>query len=138
MAKKNKSSTHKCKRMKRTQRLQSARQWISAYHGKSLVRGYKKHFGVDEVCALLELKALGKPISEERIESSRKAVQRKAEITTLKRQAREREFNPYSDVDEHLYHVVGYTSCGFAYGITWEQAEEDGLLSEYLSRSPVI
>ena len=113
--------------MKRNQRLQSAKQWISTYEGKNLVRGYKKHFGVDEVCALLELKALGRPINDERIENARKSASRKGEITALRRQARESEFNPYPDSDEHYYFVAGHTSSGFAYGITWEQAEADGL-----------
>ncbi len=32
------------------------------------------------------------------------------------------------DSDENFFFIVGYTSCGAPYGITWEQAEEDGLL----------
>ncbi len=32
--------------------------------------------------------------------------------------------------DEHFYYIVGYTSGGAPYGITWEQAYEDGLLEE--------
>ena len=30
--------------------------------------------------------------------------------------------------DENFVFIVGYTSGGAPYGITWEQAEEDGLL----------
>lgn len=30
--------------------------------------------------------------------------------------------------DENYFFIVGYTSGGAPYGITWEQAEEDGLL----------
>lgn len=30
--------------------------------------------------------------------------------------------------DENFFFIVGYTSGGAPYGITWEQAEEDGLL----------
>ncbi len=68
MAKKKKSSTPRYKRMKQTQRLQSAKQWLLTFSGKNLVRRYKNHFGVDEVCALLELKALGYRITWEQAE----------------------------------------------------------------------
>ncbi|MGY0372305.1 hypothetical protein [Clostridium sp. JNZ J1-5] len=30
--------------------------------------------------------------------------------------------------DEYFYFIVGYTSNGAPYGITWEQAVEDGLI----------
>ncbi|RBP58460.1 hypothetical protein DES36_12329 [Alkalibaculum bacchi] len=34
------------------------------------------------------------------------------------------------DSDEFFYYIAGYTSNGFAYGITWEQAIEDGLIDQ--------
>lgn len=30
--------------------------------------------------------------------------------------------------DEYFYFIAGYTSNGVPYGITWEQAIEDGLI----------
>lgn len=32
--------------------------------------------------------------------------------------------------DENFYFIAGYTSGGAPYGITWEQAREEGLLDE--------
>jgi len=32
--------------------------------------------------------------------------------------------------DEYFYYIVGYTSGGAPYGITWEEALEDGLIDE--------
>jgi len=32
------------------------------------------------------------------------------------------------DSDEYFYYIAGYTSNGVAYGITWEEALEDGLI----------
>lgn len=32
--------------------------------------------------------------------------------------------------DAHFYYIMGYTSSGFPYGITWEEALEDGLIDE--------
>ncbi len=36
----------------------------------------------------------------------------------------------FEDRDGTFYFIAGYTSGGFPYGITWEQAEEEGLLDE--------
>jgi len=32
------------------------------------------------------------------------------------------------DSDGNFYFIAGYTSCGFPYGVTWEQSDEDGVL----------
>lgn len=34
------------------------------------------------------------------------------------------------DQDENFYYIAGYTSGGAPYGITWEQAAEEGLLDD--------
>lgn len=116
--------------MKRDQRLQAAKNWVPTFKGKNLARGYSNHFGVDQVCALLELRLLGHSISDERIEDARKAANLRAEEKTMKRLSRQEEFNPYPDSDFHHYFVAGYTPGGFAYGITWEEAEAAGYLEK--------
>src|SRR5678815_4127706 len=58
MAKK-RSLPPRVKRMKRPARLQSARSWLPTYSGKNIVKGYRKHFAVDFVCAIKELEMLG-------------------------------------------------------------------------------
>ena len=45
--------------MERAARLQTAKEWIPQYEGKSIVRGYSKYFGVDFLCAITELEMLG-------------------------------------------------------------------------------
>lgn len=34
----------------------------------------------------------------------------------------------FMDQDGYFYFIAGYTDNGFPYGITWEQAEEEGLI----------
>ncbi len=57
--KRKRSLTPRVKRMGRSARLQSARTWLKTYHGKSIAAGYRRHFGVDWVCAFRELEMLG-------------------------------------------------------------------------------
>jgi|GEM_PF-1241789 len=119
------------KKMKRDRRLQSARGWLPTVAGKNLVRAYKKRFGVDELCALLELAALGQPINPERIERARLSAERRGFASSGRKKSREPALDPYPDSDEHHYFVAGYTAAGFAFGITWEEAEAAGYLENH-------
>ena len=56
---KNKALPPRCKRMKRSARVQSAVSWLKQFSGKNVLRGYCKHYGVDWRCAAIELKRLG-------------------------------------------------------------------------------
>jgi hypothetical protein len=53
------------KTLARTKRLKLAPKWISACTGKNLVRGYARHFSVDLICAITELRILGYPVADE-------------------------------------------------------------------------
>ncbi|HYR06623.1 MAG TPA: hypothetical protein VEQ60_02565, partial [Longimicrobium sp.] len=66
------------KGLSRTTRLQAAKRWIAEYRGKNLVRGYKKWFGVSEVCAVVELRMLGVDIPDARLEQARRDEQVRA------------------------------------------------------------
>jgi len=44
-----------------------------------------------------------------------------------RKRMKEKEFVEYGS-DENFFFIVDYTSGGTPYGITWEQAAEDGLL----------
>ncbi|MEO8702757.1 MAG: hypothetical protein ABI867_22120 [Kofleriaceae bacterium] len=57
--KKNRNLGPRRKRMRRPARLQAAVKWRSGYGGKNIVRGYARWFGVDLVCAIVELRMLG-------------------------------------------------------------------------------
>lgn len=50
------------KRMKRPQRLESAKSWLETYEGNKVVKAYCKRYGVDFECAFTELEMLGVPI----------------------------------------------------------------------------
>ena len=51
------------KRLNRRGRLQAARVWMASYRGKNIVQGYRKHFGVDSLCAIRELRMLAVQIN---------------------------------------------------------------------------
>ena len=71
MARKHKPLPPRRKRMRRAGRLQAARHWLPTFKGKNVVRGYRRWFGVDIKCALIELQMLGvklDPVHVERLE----------------------------------------------------------------------
>ncbi|MEI6094492.1 MAG: hypothetical protein WCR08_03355 [Gammaproteobacteria bacterium] len=111
------------KQMKRERRLQAAKQWITTYSGKNLIKGYKNWFGVDLVCAINELKILGVKLDEEHVLELYKSH----EQSIIDRRKKKDENNPESEVlpfdsDERYYYIAGYTPAGFPYGITWDEA----------------
>lgn len=46
------------------------------------------------------------------------------------RKKQEKNSEGYIDSDENFYFIIGYTSGGIPYGITWEEAVEDGLIEK--------
>ena len=59
MSRKHKPLSPRHKRLNRRGRLQAAKAWLRSYPGKNIARGYRKHFGVDSLCAIRELRLLG-------------------------------------------------------------------------------
>jgi hypothetical protein len=123
------SSTPRRKRFNREQRLQSAKEWIPTYTGKNLIKGYKKWFGVDFVCAIKEIKMLGYEVDPEykkqilKQEEAKQKADEKRKAEEKRKKAEEKHFN--SDQNEDFYYIAGYTSGGAPYGITWEEYERD-------------
>lgn len=115
-------NTPKRKRFNRSQRLETARQWLQEYSGKNIVRDYRRYFGVDWPTAFKELEILGVSIS-----ADYKAVVLKtlADIEAVGEQKiaekLERE-NP--DQNEIFAFIAGYTSNGVPYGITWDEWDQ--------------
>ena len=72
--------------MKRSARLQSARHWLLKCENKSIIRGYSNHFGVNQLCAALELRMLGHEVSDEQIEQYKKVELDKQRKALLKKQ----------------------------------------------------
>lgn len=132
MKKKRKSSTPKHKRMKRDDRLRAAEYWPPKYEGKDIIKGYSKHFGVNKLCAIKELEVLGHKFKPEYIKQVKESlqVQEKARQQHKLRKKQEKSLNNRIDSDETFYYIVGYTSGGAPYGVTWEEAIKDGLVED--------
>ena len=111
--------------------MQSGKQWIETYEGKNIVRGYAKWYGVDLICAIIELRMLGVKVDEEYEQNVRLSIEGNAEARRKKRLARKaahekaRRDARYSDMDGTFAYIAGYTSAGFPYGVTWEELGED-------------
>lgn len=67
------------KRLRRPARLQAAVQWKSGYGGKDVVRGYARWFGVDLLCAIVELRMLGVDVDAAREQDVRRGITARAE-----------------------------------------------------------
>ena len=132
--KKKKSLPPRLKRMKRTDRLQSAKHWLQEFNGENVIRAYRKRYGVDWLCAVKELNMLGVELDsiyvkklQETVESQIKWNQRRK----LEKQKEEEQLcNRYFYSDENFFFIARYTSGGIPYGITWEEAENEGLLED--------
>ena len=113
------------KRLKRDQRLQSAKNWLPTYEGKNVFRGYRKRYGVDWPTALRELEMLGVEVDPAYREQVLRTVQEQAEARKRKRLEKVAELESVSGIeqDEHFAFIVGYTPGGAPYGITWEDWE---------------
>ena len=115
------------KRLKREGRLQAAKYWLPKYDGKNIVKGYSKHFGVNIICAVLELRMLGHDISEYYLEQLKdreiQQQQSKERKKRMKEQRHQDDVLEYSD--ETFYFIAGYTSNDVSYGLTWEEMEHD-------------
>ena len=113
--------------MRREARLQSAKNWLIRYEGKNIVRGYAKWYGVDLLCAIIELRMLGVHVDENYEANVRRSIKNRAKQRKQRRLARkEVEYDdPYPDSDETFAYIAGYTSWGFPYGVTWEEIGEE-------------
>ena len=111
----------KAYKYKRKQRLIHAKSWIKKYNGKRIHHGYAKHFGVNKLCAVMELELLGIELPQGLKEDIiRSEIDKKLQLEKLKLK---KELNDYCDSDYNFAFIAGYTPCGFPYGITWEEME---------------
>jgi hypothetical protein len=119
------------KRLNRRMRVRVAKQWLAAYSGSDLVRGYRTWFGVSEVCAIVELRMLGIQIAEDRLEQARRKEQARAARRQQRRQGR-----PQGDGrDGGSAWADGCTPAGFPYAM--EQDEADAAWEQALAWSRV-
>ena len=105
-------------------RLQSAKTWLPKYEGENIVKGYKKHYGVDALCAVTELELLGVELDPEHVKNVKVEHQRRSQRPKKpKRPKGAAAQEPEIESDDYFAHIVGHTSGGAAYGVTWEEWE---------------
>jgi hypothetical protein len=126
---------HGQKRLSRAARLKKAKRWLARYRGKNVMRGYMKWFGVDAVCAVLELWMLGVDIPDARLERARRAQQARATHRARQRE-KYRARSSTSEWDDEFAFIAGYTEGGAPYGIRWD--DEDEAPEHELARRPAI
>ena len=111
------------KQLRRTQRLSRGKNWLNNYEGENIIEDYRKRYGVDLLCAVVELRMLGADISEDyeyqlRQDEEQKRLSKKS--NKGKKQKVEEDFlDDFSD--ENFAFIAGYTSGGAPYGLTWEE-----------------
>lgn len=122
---KKKSNTPRHKRLSRISRLQAAKPWIPKYEGKSIVKGYSKHFAVNKLCAVKELQILGYDIDPAYIKQLKASEEGRQKAGQHRKILKDEEklSKIYPDSDETFCFIAGYTPGGLSYGITWEQME---------------
>lgn len=127
MPKRKSHSSPRHKRLKRSGRLDAAKHWLNNYNGKSIIKGYSKHFGVNAICAAIELQMLGYTFDPELINQLRQAeenrTKEKARLKDIKRQQESQNMCP--DADDNFYFIAGYTSGGAPFGVTWVDVETE-------------
>lgn len=91
------------------------------YEGSHIVRDYRKRFNVDNTCAMKDLSEIGALSPEKRAEMQQaerlRIEQKRRECEqTMEEYLAER----FPDSDDRFFYIVGYTSGGAPYGVTWE------------------
>lgn len=117
MSRKHKPLPPRHKRLNRRGRLQAAEAWLRSYPGKNIARGYRKHFGVDSLCAIRELRLLGVAIEP----AYEKAVL-SASHARKKRRSRKDECVVSEESFLGFTFIAGFTSGGAPYGIPKDEA----------------
>lgn len=105
----------------RSQRLKFTKTWMKTYKGKRIHHGYAKHFGVNKLCAVIELEMLGIKISVDLKES---IICSELEKRIHRKKLKVEKNENLIESDHYFAYIVGYTSGGAPYGITWEEMEE--------------
>jgi hypothetical protein len=106
-----------------------APEWVARYRGKqtNIIKRYRKTFHVDWECAIHELQELGVEHDAEYLSLLQKTIDTQFQDEKKKAPISRWEFDEYLGIeplsDEYFAYIVGYTSGGFPYGLTWEQWE---------------
>lgn len=116
----------------RRERLKEAKKWYEDQNfteDSHIVKAYRKRFNVDNTCAKRELCMLG-VLSPQKQAAYEEQLKAKVEKRKRKREAKKQSSTTDDFRDDIFYYIAGYTSGGAPYGITWEEAEAEGMLTE--------
>jgi len=123
MAKKRKKNQRK--QLRRTQRLGRGKNWLKMYQGEDVIEDYRKRYGVDLLCAVVELRMLGADINEDyeyqlRQDEEYKRLSKKSKKKDGKQKIEEDFLDGFSD--DNFAYIAGHTPGGAPFGLTWEEA----------------
>lgn len=123
MTKKHKKRNAQRRTLKFEERKAKCRKWIAEYEGSNIVKAYRKHFKVDRMTAYNELKKLGYEFSDDEVQRVMKAEEdHQRALARRREEKRQRELERlYENSDDTFFYIVGYTSGGAPYGVTWEE-----------------
>jgi hypothetical protein len=115
--------------MNRQSRLQSAACLLKKYNGKQYIRGYSKYYRVDVGTAIVELRLLGVPLTDESVQRARAGAKASVKAKHARKQKRQLHLQEEAqscsiDSDETYAYIAGYTAWGFPYGVTFEEMEQ--------------
>jgi len=113
------------KKFKRKDRLKAAEKFLKTFKGKNLVKGYSEWFGTNKVCTIQELEILGHEIDKDLKKQVYRDHERKCRVAKSQPVEKYDEDVFDSSQNDDFYFIAGYTSGGAAYGITWEQYENE-------------
>ena len=107
--------------LKKVPRLRKARQWLTTYDGsqRHIVRNYRKKFRVDIPTAIRDLQEIGHVFTPEYVEAALRSEEQRLRQKALRKQEQYELDNDWRD--DRFYFIVGYTSGGAPYGVTWEE-----------------
>jgi len=107
-------------------RRRSAKSWIKTYSGNKIVKGYSKKYSIDKLCAVKELRMIGVEISEEYEKQMINSMEALRQQRLSYKKKREDKLNALCgfESDENFAMIIGYTSGGFPYGVTYEEMEQ--------------
>lgn len=123
--KKKKGNTPKRKCMTRSSRLASGKIWLETNSGQNIVKRYSKWYGVDNLCAIVELRILGLAIREDNENQIKKSMADLAKSRNHRKDQGEKELHSGGEVfsEKYFAFITGYTSGGFPIGIKHEEME---------------
>lgn len=103
------------KQLRRTQRLARGKNWLKMYQGEDVIEDYRKRYGVDLLCAVVELRMLGADISEDyeyqlRQDEEHKRLSKKSKKKGGKQKIEEDFLDGFSD--DNFAYIAGYTPGG--------------------------